>query len=587
MKRLILPILLIVISTFLFAGNAYSNRQEIYSVDSMEYKAIRDLYISHGYALPSTSGPWPAADLYGHVKESLDEKARYSSSDMFCFDLKIDFNGEAYLHTNKDAFTSPDEYARRPGSFYSDYNKPTPLVSIPFETWIGQNVYGYTSLDLSTVRHVHSLTETIKDSDGNIIGYSYNPSYIMHNLVFIPPTAFSDFNMNFPYRAFASIGGSWWNIAIGRDKLSWGPGETGNFIIGDQIPYHNNARVSFFTKNFKYIFSISSFIHPMNYMKSYDNDGSLYYYYPEYRQDAPRDGLRMFISHRLEWRLFDKVNMALTEGIMYQNENGMLDPLVISPTAVFHNFYIRGNANSILSLEVDFSFLPHWNGYLELGIDELQMPGEQTKEGNAPGATGLLAGVKFSYPQKKGNIYGSFEGAMTTPYLYLRDDGESRNGDKYGNSFVVAFPEFVSDADDGKKLGTYTLQYVGYRYGGDAIVLNANTGYEEYGKWYAEGNILYLIHGAFDTLTRWSMNDPANTPTDSEGDAGSYDKNPANKEKNAVMHVIDISVEGGITPLHYFDIYGRCDFITAINKDNMKGNNQFDFQFTLGLKYSL
>ena len=598
---------LLLASSLLFAGSW--NGQRIFSVSSPEYRAIRDLYISQGMALPSTAGPWSAAELsmmlcridrtrldeserslYGYAWDKVHEDLRFTPDDDFSFSISLDADASLSLHSNPDAFQSPEEYGMSPRSMYGDYHLPKPLLSIPLETAIGGHVYGYTSLDLGTARAAHSLVDPVYDADGRIIGYRYDPSVVSHNLPFVAPNAFSDFNMNFPYRAFGSFGGSWWNVSIGRDRMSWGPGETGNFIIGDQVPYHNNARVSFFTDPFKYTFSMSAFIHPINYMVDPDGDG-IWHFYPEFSQLREREGLRMLIAHRLEWRIFDRIGMALTEAIMYQNENGGLDPLVLSPTAVFHNYYIRGNANSILSLEIDYAAARHWNIYTQVAIDELQMPGEYTEAGTAPSAMGWMLGAKFSYPMGGGVLYGSMEAAYTDPYLYLRDDGSSYEGKKYGNSFIVAFPEFISDDSSNRKLSSYFLQSVGYRYSGDAAVINLNAGYEAFGSWWAEGNLMYMAHGAFDLLTRWMQvrpgtDDNPSSPSDREPSSGSYDLMDDPTRKDAVAHCLILTAQGGCTLIEDLSLSVRTDLILAWNKGNIGGGFDADFQITAGIAYS-
>ena len=54
---------LIASSTILFASITDTNRQEIVSVDSPIYRAMKNLYISTGLALPSTTGPWTMAEF--------------------------------------------------------------------------------------------------------------------------------------------------------------------------------------------------------------------------------------------------------------------------------------------------------------------------------------------------------------------------------------------------------------------------------------------------------------------------------------------------------------------------------------------
>ena len=66
----------------------------------------------------------------------------------------------------------------------------------------------------------------------------------------------------------------------------------------------------------------------------------------------------MFLGHRLEWRLFsNRVGFALSESIVYQSEidDSTLDLRVLNPVAIFHNYYIRGHANSLLTVELDYT----------------------------------------------------------------------------------------------------------------------------------------------------------------------------------------------------------------------------------------
>lgn len=62
-KLLTLAILALLAISSLAAAITDVNRQEIVSVDSPIYRAMKNLYISQGLALPSTTGPWTMAEL--------------------------------------------------------------------------------------------------------------------------------------------------------------------------------------------------------------------------------------------------------------------------------------------------------------------------------------------------------------------------------------------------------------------------------------------------------------------------------------------------------------------------------------------
>ena len=602
MRKLTLTLILVLLlfPALLSAGTA-ENRQKIYGVDSEVYEAMTYLYILEGKALPSTTGPWSAAELdlmleridrsklhsdsaetlYDFITDELGRKAMINPEGRFGVSIPAELNIQLFLHANTDAFSDPEENSLKPGAMYGDYNYPDPFLTIPLETWIGSGVYGYSSLSLGTVRSRHDITtasysETWQDV---ITSYDYTSKNFSHNIMFVRPSVFDDFSMNFPWRAFGSVGGEYWNLSIGRDKLSWGPGESGNFVIGDHVPYHDNIRFTAFSKAFKYTFSISFFTHPINYMEMAE-DG-YYYFTPYFYTNDSRDGSRAFIAHRLEWRIREKVNMALTEGLMFQNENSF-DFMMLSPTVVFHNYYLKKNCNSILSIEADWAVTKNINIYAQFGLDDLSMPGE-AEIVESPNALAYMIGTKFTYPSGKGVFYGSVEAAYTDPYFYLRgtssDDDDITYG--YGNNLIVAIPEFVSSGE----LANYTLAYLGYRYGGDAIVADIKAGYKVFRQWYAQARLTYVIHGCTDIYTRWSYGSYKASPTTSST-SGSYLYDNL-YEKDAVSHTVDVAFEGGFAPLRNLDLSARVDFIIAANKDNIDGNDQADIQLTLAAKYTI
>lgn len=583
-KRL-LAILLIALfsSSLLFSGVTEINRQKIHSVDSDVYEAIKYLYIATGLALPSTTGPWSEAELdlmlkridvnklnesakvtYNYVRDELGKSARINPSTYFGLDIGLDVAVEAYGHTNTTDFSKPDDWGGK-----RNYNPRTPLLSIPLETWIGSLVYGYSSLDVGVNRILNT-------KEGKFFT----------NIFMVPPSAFIDFNMNFPYRAIGSIGGSFWNFSIGRDKLSWGPGESGNLVLGDHIPYHNNARFTAFSNHFKYTFSLSSFVHPKNYTTPSKDQPDHDLLNLAYSQTEPRDGIKMYIAHRLEWRIVDKVNMALTEAIIYQSDTNFIDLTIISPTVLFHNYFIRGNANSTLALDIDYTPINHLNIYASGIIDDLALPGEVTPgSAGPPNAFGIIAGLKTSVPLGKGMFYATLEGAYTDPYLYLRNVSVDNVAYTYGINYIVAMPEYLNN---GK--GEYTLSALGYRYGNDSIVGNLKAGYKVFGNWSIELDYTYIADGCLDINSIWrpvvanSADDPR-APTSSDTSSGSYVSGYDQSSRNAVAHWNVINLSGGITLFKNLDIYATFTYINILNYQNIRGEKTNDIQLTLGVSY--
>lgn len=427
------------------------NNQKIYSNESDVYKAIDALYIMQGHARSSSSSPYSASELllmmekidrntlkpneqryYDFVMEELDYIPAENNFIKFKFGFEL--APELYIHTNpKDGlFQDRDNW----GYGYTDQN---PMMTVPFETWPGKNFYGYFEL---------SIGNSLKPTE-SIFGSSALNTNILGLATPLDGFAISELNMNFPYRAFGVAGGDKWTIQLGRDRVSWGNGFTGNFVVGDNLLYHNMLRFTTYGHNFKYTFLASFFPHRINYYDLESNGLK-----SETNQYSPLKGISMFMGHRLEWRFFkDKMNFTLTEGLMYSSMDGHLDLQIFNPFMLWHNLYTNVNTNSILSLEFDYTPVRNWNIYAAWVIDEFAIPGEAKPtetETAFPSAMGYMLGAKGVYAFKSGLFSVNLEAAYTDPYLYLRGNGlysdaaieSSSKSGVYDINFVVALRNY-------------------------------------------------------------------------------------------------------------------------------------------------
>ena len=585
-KILMLVIALCFLAGTVSAAEEGKNLQKIYPVDSEIYKAITYLYVDQGYSLPSTTGPWSADELLkmldridpARLKAGAASTYDYVKAELVQPRKAVKFglvtSAEAYYHTNTADFTKESQWIRR-------FDERNPILDIVLETWPSEHFYGYSSLSVGNSRYngksaTEGLTSTL-----------WGSSALTTNIPLMAPAVIGDLDFNIPYRAFGSIGGDGWSAEIGRDKLSWGPGATGNFVMSDNLLYQNQGRITTYGKNFKYTFATSFFPYPSAYYPILDGSGN---FTNMGSQDSLLTGLNMFIGHRLEGRLFkDKVGIVITEAIMYQSADNTIDLMVLSPTAIFHNYYIRGNANSILSVELDFSPIKHVDLYGQMVVDEFTLPGEPVPGVDAaalPPAFGFMGGAKASYPMGKGMLFGGVEWAKTDPYLYLRDNGNrNQTLGQYGINWVVALREFCQAG------ATYTEDFLGYQYGGDAIVYNANLGYKQFGKWSVEGNAFFMIHGTHDKWTTWgsqydSVQDTETTPTTTHVTANNGDLN-ANL-RDIASRTLVVGLRGGYTVLKGLDAYAQVDYIYIQYPGNISTNAPIsDVQLTAGVKYSL
>ena len=590
MKKIIVYILALI---FIFSSLDAKNLQKIYSVDSQEYEAISYLYILNGYSLPSTSGPWSGEELnlmlsridencledsysrnlYNWIYESInDGYSRFEIDDDFSYSISAEIGFRATAHTNKNDFNGIDDVAN---SGTTDWKAPLPLIGVPLETWIGENIYGYSSFDYGVNRTLSAM---------NVDGITTNTkglSFITNNL-FIPPNTFSDFNLNFPFRAFGAIGGKNFSLEIGREKLNWGSGASGNLTVSDHVPYHNSMRFAAFTDKYKYTFLFSVFPHPTNYTYTDTTNPEIEWINNNYRQDVDKDGIKSFIAHRLEWSIKNKISMAINEAIIYQNDD-VFDFSVLSPAAVFHNYYIRANANSLLSFEIDYTPFAGFNIYTQFAIDDFVMPGE---ESHSPSAFGLMLGGKYISNIDNGILYSSLEFVYTSPYFYLRDFGTSpRNSDKYGINYIVAIPEYSPQ----ENLSNYTLMPIGYRYGNDAFVVHLELGYKIFDCYYIEGQLRYFMDGTNDIHTRWSeiSNNEELPLITSNNNGKNYINNPSIKDRNAIAHNISFTLKGGAQISKRLKLDGEITLINIMNFKNRLNNHTFDLQSEISIIYCI
>jgi len=576
----------------LFQGFSFSNEQKIWETDSEVFDALQTLSIQQGKALPFTDGPWSTAELlemldslesgswlYSYIYDQLTKKPNHlpaTKHDNLGFDVSLDINLEGYLHTNTDkAFQGRDNW------IYGT-NKINPFFQFNWETYATPYFYSFLGLDLQNSIHAGKKGEL-------------GTTYFSSNILFLQDFNF-DLNylsLNFPSRALVSFGGTNWSLMIGKDRLSWGNGQTGNFAISDTIPAHHLARFATFFRSYKYTFLTSFFPHQ-----------SLYYTDAGWQgmgdQAADEQGLRFYMAHRIAGRFFkNKLGLTLTEAIMYQSDDGTVNPRVFNPVDVFHNYYIRGNANSNIILEFDYSPIKKLNIYGQLIIDEFSLPGEPKGKNSSwafPQALGFMLGAKTSFELKEGMFYSSFETLKTDPFLYLRykdlDGTVNQKENTYGINYVVAFKEFSSS------YGTsYDEYFLGYKYGGDAFVVNLNAGWKNYRNLSIEGNIFMMWHGTFDMWTNWTAigdGSDARYPkwnlfnwlTTSHPTYNNKDNEDA-QTRDAISQTLICGVNVTYKITSWAKVFAQTDYVFINNYGNHSGVRKMDFQCAFGANISL
>jgi hypothetical protein len=569
-KTVLLLLVLLIILSSVYA----ENQQRLFQVGDPVYTEIKALYLAAGMAPPSSSAPWTNAEvlsmldkirptqlsrqegehlrkLYAYVRPQLERGETYKGS------IKAFPVFEMYTHTNTTDY-------RLDSDWVYDYDSRKPLIDIPIELYMTDFIYSTTNFAILKTRFSkNNLAGNVTDSSE-----IYSPAFSTN---FPFDEAFNHVDINFPERAVISIGFDRINLTIGRDDLFWGSGNTGSLTIGDHLDYYDFVRFMSHHDNFKYTAIIAGFDSPSwtnpNQNSTPDDDDVIATVGTAASDD---DNLKFYTAHRLEFRfLDDRINFNLTEAMIYQSST--IDFRYLNPALFYHNFFIRGNANSTLAVEIEVNPWKYLNIYANAIIDEFPYPGEdQTSSGAHPSGFGIMGGLEYIYPLGPGYLTGWAEYVQTDPFLYLRDAVD----------YIVGRRIFNMES------GLYVDEnFLGYEYGNDLIVLAGGLEYNWFEILSANLGVFSMTHGENNIDTLWGKGpDTVNqtTPWD----------DPDTTETLEYTTIISAGVDVkpfkifNVKPLEGLGVMANCDYIMHENKNNTLGNSTTDFQFSLGISFS-
>ncbi len=453
---------------------AGQNTQRIIPINSPLIVSLNQLALEQGVALLSTAGPWSvdeAQDFFQTIpehnlsrsgkiyhKQVAAELARlaYLPESRLQGDFTFSAALEGYVHTNSVDFTQEQDW-------FLDAGKRLPLALIEIEASLLEVASLYTNLGIKKNRF-SSPDGTVAPLESIVFGPTFST-----NLV---PMSFQDFDT--PDRAYLSMGGNGYSLQFGRDRLSWGPGHTGNFIIGDQHKYEEFLRFTFYTDKFKFT-SATLFMNPPNWTTKGRSP-----FYPKDPSDPSYEAkddvtIRMFLAHRFEFRPLPWLRLEFSENVMYQDT--VFTAQYFNPLFIFHNLSNRGQFNALADISVQATVAKGISLYASVAMDQLEAPGEGDDQANA---LGYMVGLQGYHPKGTGGISYRLEGVYTDPLLYRRDRVDfiimTREREQYYGYVPV-------------------YRYLGYRHGGDTILVHANLEWRDSAPYWVGAEVEYMVHG--------------------------------------------------------------------------------------------
>ncbi len=288
--------------------------------------------------------------------------------DNFDFNADISLSAESYFQTNSDI--KQWEY---------DFNKRKPMVNI------GLNFVFYDFIEATADLPIMK-DRLVAENDSN------NYTNIITNI--------SDLDMNFPYRAFITVGIENLNLSIGRDLLEIGEG----LLLSPNTFYHDYLRATTTWNSFGYKYYFISL-----------NETDIVS-----REIIPK----YLIAHNIGYNFFGKVEINLVESIMVQGMD--FDLKVLNPFLILHDEYLAYSdmANAFTTLNVSITPIDRLEIFAELAMDQYATPYEnETWDQEEPNAMGWVIGVGGQIPVRdlELDLLGSF--SYTDPYLGLDSSG--------------------------------------------------------------------------------------------------------------------------------------------------------------------
>ncbi len=468
---LLCTVLVIVSLSFAFSAEKSDVKAIIHPIESTIYSDMDALYALSGMARPSTNRPWSdaearmilsrvdreglsalAAELYDRIETELDKGLRWQFGDDFQLSVGADFAMEMYAHSNSEDFTTEDDWER-------SYNERKSLMKFYFEFTSGDNFYtasdihyrykradhndtfGYYYEDLATADHYVASYPIEADSHAAYVKQSYQFTQNWFTNVYFDTTHFS---FIWPRRAVLSVGGKDWNFSINRDDLSLGNANFGNLLVDDHH-FSDYARLSFFGKYFKYDWVLL-------YLNTIVSDNE---------QHASTEG-RIFMIHTLNFRIWERISMTVSENVMYRYEN--FDLQYLNPAFIYHNLNNRSMFNALAYVDLNVAVLPGLEVYAQYAMDQAKAPHEGEGQSDS---SGIVVGVQYTNTLGHGVLTSYAEFAQTTPLLYRRDIVDFVRCNRYwsfsNETFVGGHVPF--------------FDFIGFPYGGDCRMLELRSEY--------------------------------------------------------------------------------------------------------------
>lgn len=570
MKKFLFILLILMASL-----NVYSADQEILPLDDNVYEYIDYIYILDSKIPPTSAKPYSigqmkvylnsidynslndtAKNYYFYVnnivnKETLDIKI----DDFSSIDLGLDTGFEMYAHTNKDEINTHRDWILK-------QEDRIPLLKLSLKIASSDNFFTTSELQYQQGKYEPSDDDEYYSEDqdfydeyapfgiGSIATSTDNITYNIRTEQYKKyfstniPQASKYIDFDTPKRAIFSFGGVNWNFNYSKDKLSWGNSTLGNFIFNDHIT-NNFINLKFYSQKFNLNNTIA-------FLNTKTSSG-----------ESSDDKIKMFMTHRIEYRPSDFLKIAVSENVMYVNDKNIF--LYSNPSYIYHNLNMRGMFNAIAHLETEVLLFNGINWYSQFVLDQATAPNEDESQS---AAWGFSTGLNYIQPINDDLLSLSIEGLMTLPCLYRRDIVD----------FITFDRTFVIDQ-------SYVIEptFIGYPEGGDSLAFKLQGKYDSLDKFEAMLYYSLLLKGEVNIFSPITIKDGI----ESNDSKPNYGSKIFKKGVFYVKQVVHGTFKYNIYSNNNIKIENRST-LSFVNYKDLKTNtgSYSDLQFSTGFSVS-
>ena len=558
MRRALAVFVLMALSVLSLA--AYAGGR-VFPLGDPVYDLMDSLFVACGHTQPSASRPWTASEAANELSKldasdlNAQQKALYDRiAEMIGEDeneyirVGAEFSPEIYLHTNENYAT--DELWN-----YS-FNERKPFATLYLKAGLGafytycEMGYGWgrttnrdeaealEDLALENSGGWYGLGAVVPASDGDLMIITRSDVYSRKFLFNFP--AITRIEIDVPRTTFLTFG--WENASFGiyRARKSWGSSKIGNFIFDGHVSTYNYATLKVFGQKFAFDYT---FMLPA---QTYSNEQAALY---------PAEFRRVFAAHRLSVQVLPNLMLAMSENVMYKFD--VPDVETLNPASIYHNNTNSILLNAIAHLEAEYVPVPGLRTFFQFALDQATAP---TEADTQDAAWGISGGVSFTRILEQGILNASLEGAYTTPAMYRRNH--------------VDFIIWTNNSTNRPYVRYPIFTYIGFKYGGDAIVTRADVSYGMENGLKLYGNASLVVRGGF------TMTDSHNTENDNSKEPDKRLKTPS--APAYLFYIINAGAEYS-TSLWGLPVKAFVDIAWLDGVRGWHGDLGSDLQVSLGL----